>query len=263
MPSPDLPQPIYPNAPSMSGQPQYDFAGHPAEPTGYGQRGGHFQPPQQFQPTPPPPPNRPKRNLQMVLAAGAVVLIAAVVTIVVVVSNKSDNTAGTNGTQTDNHTTISSTTNNEKTTDKNNGKTTSKNNGNNNGTGTDAAHLATVRTTVQNTFTNFSSQTVACIAEPLAQQPALLAGFSTQLLYDDRANAAAFAQIITGCASSNELVNEFNRQLTQTGASQVQLQCAASVMPTWTQAEWTAFLGDLMTSATGTSALNNHVFQHC
>ena len=242
MPSPDLPQPIYPNAPSGPGpQPQYDFGQRPMEPQGYGHPGGHYQP------LPPGPPRRPNRGLQVALAAGAVVLIAAVITIVVLANKSGDNTANNGG-----QTSTSSTTTDSK---KTNGPITTTTRSTAQG-----VDLATVKSTVKTQFSTFSSTTIDCIAQPLAADSRLFQAVrSSPIVVQSQADAQAYAQILTGCAGQDELT-VYLTALLNTISPQA-AYCVEPVTADWGRSEWTQFIASAITTTTAATSMN--IFTSC
>jgi len=252
MPSPDLPQPIYPNAPTGSAQPQYPYGGRPpAEQAPYPPPGGQYRPPA------PPGPGGMTGKLKAALAAGAVVLIAAVVTIVVLVNKSGDNTA--NGINQDGRSSTPVTTqaNNQN----NNNGNNSGNNGNN-GTGAD---LTSWKSALAAAYPTFTSASIDCIAAPLAADSTLVQGMQqTNVVFQNRTDADKFAQIITGCVSSSELVAYFEAVMNSSQDENIRSAsfCVAQETADWTTADWTGFLSDAVYVETTQYALAN-ALQYC
>lgn len=228
MPSPDLPQPIYPNAPSAQPPAPPAFQGAPGgyPPQGPGGWNGAPQ-----QPYPAPPGGGSGRRTQILLAAGAAVLVAAVVLVIVLTTRSSDtptgNTAGT-GTQ--------------NTAGGNQVPPTGQ--GGNNGSAPAKAEIVSALSVTLGT--GFQSSSYDCMADALIADPELYTALNTTMTAGD---SSAFAAVVIGCSSVDERVETVATAMSLQNDPTV-VDCTVMVMYSWDESTWQWYFEGVLNPAT-------------
>lgn len=238
MPSPDLPQPIYPNAPTAQPPAPPAFYGAP----GHGAPGGQLPPqgpggwnagPQQ--PFPTPPGGGAGRRTQILLAAGAAAVVAAVVLVIVLTTRSSDtptgNTAGT-GTQ--------------NTAGGNQVPPTGQGGNNGAGQGSGAGKAEIVSALSLTLGTGFQPSSYDCMADELIADPDLYTALNTTMTASD---SSAFAGIVIGCSSVDERVETVATAMSLQNDATV-VDCTVAVMYSWDESTWQWYFEGVLNPAT-------------
>lgn len=232
MPSPDLPQPIYPHAPAAQPPAPPGFHGAPGgyPPQQQGPGGWNAAPQQQY---PAPSGGGYGRRTQILLAAGAAVVVAAVVLVIVLTTRNSDSPTDTAGTGTQN------TGGNGAQTVEQGGST-----GGGQGSGPDKAEIVSALSLTLGA--GFSAASYDCMADALVADPDLFDALNTSVT---TADASAFSTIVVGCSSVDERVEAVATAMSLQNDPAV-VECAVSVMYTWDESTWQWYFEGVLNPAT-------------